>query len=144
MIRVNIIDEIRRQRAIDYLHSASIGSQMTLRIGEARNGDQNARLHAMLTDISRQVEWHGKKLGVEIWKRLCTAAYLREIGNQPQMVPALDGNGFDVIFERTSQMPMSRTAKTPDNAPVFNELIDWVDSFGSQNGVVWSDHVERK
>ena len=103
-----------------------------------RNLEQNAKLHAMLSDISEQITWHGKKLSADIWKRLCMAAYLREIGNSPQMVPAIDGNGFDVIFERTSKMPMSRTKTMKDSDPVFNELIEWVDAFGSQNGVVWA------
>ena len=134
MIKVNIIDETRRQRAIDYLMSASLGSQMTLREGEGRNNDQNSRLHAMLTDISRQVEWHGMKLSMEVWKRLCVADFLREHNEKPMMVPAIDGQGIELIYERTSTMSKRMMA----------DLITWVDAFGSQNGVQWSEKAREE
>ena len=49
---------------------------------ETRSTAQNARLHAMLDDIARQVEWAGKKRDVTTWKRLMTAAWLRARGEQ--------------------------------------------------------------
>ena len=141
MQRFIIINEEVRLRALDALLSASNGSAVTIRDGVGRNGDQNARFHAMLTDISRQVQWYGKTLSVEVWKRLVTAAYLREIGGHPQLIPALDGEGFDVIFERTSTMPQSRTKRMRDSDPAFNELIDWTAAFGDLNCVEWSERA---
>jgi len=90
-----------------------------------RNLLQNAALHAALMDIARQVKWHGKDLSVDVWKRLCTAAWLREVGESPEMIPALDGKGFDIVFERTSTMSVAQMSR----------LIDWVMCFGAQNGV---------
>ena len=143
MQRFILINDLVRDRCLDAIRNASTGSAVTVREGVGRNGDQNARFHAMLTDISRQVQWHGKTLSVEVWKRLTTAAYLREIGGQPQMIPALDGNGFDVIFERTSTMPQSRTKRMRDSDPAFNELIDWTAAFGDQCGVEWSERARE-
>lgn len=93
-----------------------------------RSVEQNAKLHAMLADISRQVEHAGHKWNVTIWKRLCTAAWLRECGEQPALIPALDGNGVDVIFEKTSKLTMKQCT----------ELITWIQAFGDEHGVKWS------
>lgn len=92
-----------------------------------RNNDQNAKLHATLTEIADQVEWCGKTLDVDVWKRLCTAAWLREEGQHPMMIPALDGNGFDVVFERTSKLSRSQCAS----------LTEWILAFGTEQGVKW-------
>lgn len=94
-----------------------------------RSTDQNAMLHACLADIAEQVEWKGLKFDVVVWKRLCVAAWLRECGEEPEMIPALDGRGFDVIYERTSKMTVSQ----------MTSLIEWCLAFGAQNGVVSKD-----
>lgn len=93
-----------------------------------RSIEQNARLHAMLSDIAHQVEWHGQKFNITVWKRLCTAAWLREEGEQPLLVPALDGQGFDLIFERTSKLSVKKCAA----------LITWIEAFGTEHQVRWT------
>lgn len=95
---------------------------------EDRSAEQNAKLHAMLSDISRQVEHAGQKWNVLIWKRLCTAAWLREAGDNPQLIPALDGNGFDVVYEKTSKLGVKKCA----------ELIEWIQAFGAEHDVKWT------
>ncbi len=90
---------------------------------------QNALLHACLTDLHEQAEWYGKRFSVLTWKRLCTASWLREKGEQPELIPALDGNGFDIVFEKTSEMSVTQIA----------ELIDWIYAFGAQNGVTFKE-----
>lgn len=97
-----------------------------------RNLEQNAKLHAVLTDIADQVIWMGKKLPMEVWKRLCMAAWLRERGEQPTLIPALDGNGFDVIFERTSKLTVRQCS----------ELLEWCLAFGTEHNVVFHDELE--
>ena len=117
-----------RRNALEAVQKAPEGFSVVVR-EPTRNILQNAALHAALTDIARQVKWHGKDLSVDVWKRLCTAAWLREIGESPEMIPALDGKGFDVIFERTSQMSVKQ----------MSSLIEWVYAFGSQNGVTFRE-----
>ena len=92
---------------------------------ETRSSEQNRLLHAALADIAEQVEWAGKKLSVDVWKRLCTASWLRERKEQPMLIPALDGNGFDIIFERTSKL----------SATQCSELIEWCFAFGAEHEV---------
>jgi hypothetical protein len=94
-----------------------------------RTGAENRLLHAILNDLAKQATWHGQKLSLEVWKRLCMAAWLRESGEQPMLVPALDGNGFDVIFERTSKLSKKQCAS----------LIDWIFAFGAEQGVIFSE-----
>ncbi|MEP6587159.1 MAG: recombination protein NinB [Polaromonas sp.] len=94
-----------------------------------RSLEQNALLHAALTDISQQVEWMGKKFSVEIWKRLCMASWLREKREQPMLIPALDGNGFDIIFERTSKLSTTQCS----------ELVEWCFAFGVEHEVKFRD-----
>lgn len=93
-----------------------------------RSGEQNKKLHAFLSDIAKQVEHAGKKWDVLIWKRLLTAAWLREAGEQPQLIPAVDGNGFDVVYERTSQLSVKQCAS----------LLEWIQAFGAEHQVRWS------
>jgi hypothetical protein len=90
-----------------------------------RSSDQNRALHAMLTDIANQVEHAGKKWDALIWKRLLTAAWLREVGEQPQMIPAVDGHGFDVIYERTSKLTVKQCAS----------LLEWITAFAVEHQV---------
>ncbi len=93
-----------------------------------RSGEQNKKLHACLADIAAQVEHAGRKWDALIWKRLLTAAWLRESGEQPQLVPAIDGNGFDVVYERTSQLSVKQCAS----------LLEWIQAFGAEHQVRWS------
>ncbi|WP_328329007.1 recombination protein NinB [Pseudomonas guariconensis] len=93
-----------------------------------RSSEQNKKLHACLSDIAKQVEHAGKKWDVLIWKRLLTAAWLRESGEKPQMIPAVDGNGFDVVYERTSQLSVKQCAS----------LLEWIQAFGAEHQVRWS------
>ena len=39
-----------------------------------RSSEQNARLWAILGDVSEQVEWYGRKLSSEDWKHVFTAS----------------------------------------------------------------------
>jgi NinB protein len=75
-----------------------------------RNGEQNARLHARIDEIARSREWAGKRWDAETWKRLLVAAWDRASGRQVLFVPALDGQGVDVVFRRTSTLTVSECA----------------------------------
>lgn len=90
-----------------------------------RNQRQNALLHAVLADISKQVKWHGQMFDLVTWKRLCMASWLREKREQPRLIPALDGHGVDIIFERTSQLNVKDCA----------EFCTWCIAFGDEHNV---------
>ncbi len=78
----------------------------------------------MLTDISRQVDWHGQKLTTEEWKDVFSAALKRT-----KVVPGLDG-GFVVCGQSTSRMSKAEMA----------ELQTLMEAFGAERDVkfkVW-------
>jgi hypothetical protein len=93
-----------------------------------RKLEQNAKCHAMLSDISRQIKHYGQTYSADVWKRLCMAAWLRERNQQALMVPAIDGNGIEVIFERTSKLSVKDMA----------EFIEWLYAYGAYADVNWS------
>ena len=51
-----------------------------------RSLEQNARLWAMLAEISEQVDWYGQKLTSEEWKDVFKAEWKRQ-----KVVPGIDG-----------------------------------------------------
>lgn len=91
-----------------------------------RSSPQNARLHSMLTELAVQCDWHGQKLPMEVWKRLCMAAWMREERQSPQLIPALDGHGVDIVYERTSRLSVAGCGR----------LMEWVEAFAAERGVV--------
>jgi len=84
-----------------------------------RSSEQNAKLHAMISDIARTREWAGKRRDIETWKRLLTAAWLRARGESVELLPALDGHGIDVVFRPTSSLTVAECS----------ELIDFIEAW---------------
>jgi len=89
-----------------------------------RSIDQNAKLWCCLSDISSQVEWHGRKLSPEAWKHVFTAALV-----QQDVVPNLAGDGFVVLGQSTSRMTVGQ----------MRDLIELIHAFGAERNVRWGD-----
>lgn len=99
-------------RAVNELLSIDLTRPKQISIDSVtRNHEQNAKLHAMLSDISMQAVHAGSKWDLTIWKRLLMYAWLRDTGERAQMIPSLDGSGFDVIYERTSKLTVKQMAE---------------------------------
>lgn len=94
---------------------------------ENRSDAQNRLLHSRFNDIRKQCEWAGRKWETDEWKRLLTAAWCRTRNEGVEMVPALDGKGFDVLYQRTSQLSRRDCA----------DLSEYVMAWGTQQGVQW-------
>jgi hypothetical protein len=116
-------DEGERRHALAYLAKGILNPR--------RNGEQNRLLHALLGEISRQVEWGGKKWDVDDWKRLLTAAWLRAKGQHVAMVPAVDGQGFDVLYQRTSTLSKGE----------FADLVDYIHSWAAEQDILLPEAV---
>lgn len=89
---------------------------------------QNRKLWAMLNDLAKQIDWYGLKLSSEDWKDVLTASLRKEL----RTVPNVDGTGLVILGMRTSHMSVGQ----------MNELIAFMDVFGSQRGVKWSEPEE--
>lgn len=126
-------DERDRARIIGYITGLDLAKPKKVAVtGADRTIEQNKLLHARVADIAAQVEHAGMKWDVTVWKRLCTAAWLRERGAAIQMIPAIDGKGIDVLYEPTSKL----------SAKKCSELTLWIEAFGAEHGVKWTqkDH----
>ena len=84
-----------------------------------RNLDQNAKLHAALSEIAKSRKWSGKSWSVEVWKRLLIAAWMRTRNEIPMMLPAIDGHGVEVIFTRSSELSKKECS----------DLVDYVEAW---------------
>lgn len=105
------------------------GTRLVLEVKpETRSLAQNARLWAMLTEISRQVEWYGHKLTPEEWKDVFSAAMKRA-----KVVPGLDG-GFVVCGQSTSRMTRAE----------MSEMQELMEAFGAEKGVKFAAHVDHE
>lgn len=94
-------------------------------IREARRTDeQNAKLWAMLSDVSR-AKPQGRVYPPEIWKCL----FMAMAGHQCQFEPSLDGAGVVPIGFKSSRLTKAE----------FSDLIECIAAFGAEHGVVWSD-----
>ena len=111
-----------RRRAALAVQQAPEGHVVTIK-PPTRSGEQNAMLHALLTEIAARVPWAGKLRDVETWKRLITAAWLRARGDSVEFLPALDGHGVDVVFRRTSTLTRAECS----------ELVDFVQAWAAEH-----------
>lgn len=99
------------------------GRRMVVELKEAtRSLEQNSRMWAMLTDVSKQVDWYGRKLTPEEWKHVFSASLKKQ-----DVVPGLDG-GFVVLGLSTSKMTIRE----------MGELMELMEAFGAQRGVRFS------
>lgn len=115
--------DLARQNAVRCVQEAPAGFAVTV-AEPKRNLEQNARMWAMLADVSAQVEWYGKKLAAEDWKHVFSSS-LRKL----EVVPNLDGTGFVALGLATSRMSVRE----------MRDLIELMFAFGAERGVVWSE-----
>lgn len=120
-----LINDRVRSRAMDAISKA--GDGMVVEIKErTRTLEQNSKMWAMLTEISQQVEWYGKKLQPEDWKHIFSASLKGQ-----EAVPGLDG-GFVVLGKATSSMSVAE----------LRDMIELMHAFGAEKEVVFSDVVK--
>lgn len=94
---------------------------------DKRTTDQNALMWKLLTVVSQQAEWHGKKRTPTEWKDLFTGSLLAA-ANGLEIVPGLEG-GFMILGLHTSDM-----TKAEESA-----LIEWIYAWGANNGVSFDE-----
>lgn len=117
-----------RRLAAEFCMTAPIG--WIVKFSEpTRSLEENSLLHALLGEISKKIEWAGKKRDIEVWKRLLVAAWCRVHGESVEILPALDGHGVDIVPARTSKLTKKECA----------DLIEYIYAWGVQNGIEWNE-----
>lgn len=117
--------ESDRNRAyiIEAVKIAPIGN--VVRIGEAtRSLEQNAKLHALFSDIADTQTHVGRKLTAQQWKTLFISGHAIATGLGADMIPGLE-NEYVNVRESSSQMSVSR----------MSSLIEYVTAWHAQNEV---------
>lgn len=88
-----------------------------------RSGEQNAKMWAMLSDLSR-AKPEGRMHTPEVWKQLVMHA----CGHAVQFEIGLNGQPFPTGF-RSSRMTKSE----------MSDLIEWIYAYGAKHGVRWTE-----
>ena len=126
MHRVILTNDFSRQRFKRIVDQAPSGYVAEVREPK-RTVDQNSRLWAMLTDVAISKPL-GRRHTPEEWKCIFMAA----CGWEVLFLEGLDGRPFPQGF-RSSQLSKAQ----------MTTLQDFIEAWGSENGVVWSDHREE-
>ena len=113
----------RRDQAKRIIDSVPAGFVVNVK-APTRSSDQNAKLWAMLSDISR-AKPQGRELPPEIWKSL----FMAQCGFKPRFEPSLDGQGVVPVGYKSSRLSKAE----------FSELIESIAAFGAEHGVSFGD-----
>lgn len=115
-----------RERAAAWCRNAPPGTRVEFKEAK-RSTDQNALMWAMLTEVARQVEWHGLRLSADDWKLI----FLASLHQEMRLVPNLDGTGFVNLGRSSSDLTKAE----------MSDLIELIGAFGAQHGVTFR-HAE--
>lgn len=131
MKRVFILQPVphpSRRLAAQYLAEAQDGTVATFS-EPTRTSEQNAKFHAMCSDIARSgLEWAGKRRTAAQWKVLLVSGHAAATKDGSEMVPGLEGE-FVNIRESTALMSVRRSAS----------LIEYTLAFCAMHGVNLSE-----
>lgn len=100
---------------------------------EIRTAQQNRKLHAMCRDLSEQVQYAGRWMGEESWKRLVLGAAHGQI-----TVP----NPFDPL--NSPPIVINKRTSSGLVIPEMADLLTQMMAFGDERGVKWGDDVKQE
>lgn len=120
---VRIKSAAERNQIATWARNVPVGTTVEFR-APRRSNDQNALMWSLLTQISKQVEWFGKKRSPEDWKDLATAAL-----RGAEFVPGITPGTVVPLGMRTSQM----------TAAEISDLIESLYAFGAERGVTFRE-----
>ena len=134
-MRATFILDSERERGFALAAVMKARRGMQVRISKPnRNDGQNARLHALLTDIADQQPW--PKDSDEFhdgtwWKRRTTLGWLLEekANQRAEVITSLHGDEFGLLIPHTSDLNVEQCAA----------LCEWATMFGATNGVVFKE-----
>jgi len=100
------------------------------RTGKDRSLDQNAKFHAICSDLARSpMEWAGKRRTAAQWKVLLVSGHAVATKEAAEIIPGLEGE-FINVRESTALMSVKRGAS----------LIEYCIAFCSENDIPISEN----
>jgi len=113
-----------RGNAAEAIRNAPDGHVVTV-APRTRSSEQNAKLHAILTDLARSpVTWAGKRRTAEEWKALVISGHAVATKEPGEVIPGIEGE-FVAIRESTARMSVGRASS----------LIEYLMAFCVEHGV---------
>ncbi len=85
-----------------------------------RSTDQNAKMWAMLSDISR-AKPEGRSLTPEVWKAL----FMHSLSHEVRFEQALDGKGVVPVGFKSSSLTVAQ----------MSELIEFIQEYAARHGI---------
>ena len=119
-----LVNHAVRANACRAIEAAPEGWIVTIK-EPTRSLDQNARLWAMLTDVSN-AKPDGREATPEVWKQL----FMHACGHEVQFEMGLEGKPFPVGF-RSSNLTVRQ----------MSDLMEFISAWASARGVVFTDHA---
>lgn len=122
--KFRLVNERVRGNALRSVQDAPDGYVVTI-AEPTRSGDQNAKLHALLSDLARSpLMWAGKRRTLEQWKAILISGHAVATGTGGEVIPGIEGE-FVAIRESSANMSVARASS----------LIEYVIAFAVSNGV---------
>ncbi len=133
-----------KQGLYDLLQRLDPNKLWRIRIDEydTRTLEQNDKIHAMLSDISKQSKHLNQVLEIDDWKRLCVKQFCDDSisqnvprlaeywsKNQVKLIPSLDGGSLVALGQQTRDFQKYVAAG----------FVTWLYAYGDNNGVQWSE-----
>lgn len=113
-----------RSRAAKWCMTAPLNTRVEFKEAK-RSTDQNALMWAALTEVARQVPWHGLKLSADDWKLI----FLAGLNQEMRLVPNIEGTGFVNLGRSSSDLSKAE----------MTDLIELILKFGAEHGVTFHD-----
>jgi hypothetical protein len=124
---ITLRDARARADAHRLIDAAPNGARVEVKAAK-RSLDQNARMWAMLSDVARQVTWHGQKLRPDDWKLIFLDGLKREL----RLAPNLDADGFVHLGRSSSDLTKAE----------MSDLMELIAAFGAKHAVRFADDAE--
>jgi hypothetical protein len=101
---------------------------------ESRSDEQNAKYHAMLSEIAVQAQHLGAKWDAESWKRFLVYEFCKQLGlPQGQIVPSLDGSGIVQLGLQTRDFSKERAA----------EFIEFLEAWAADKEIIFKNVAQN-
>lgn len=133
-VTISLASKAGRLRAANLCHSAPDDCDITI-AKRTRSNEQNKKMQAMLSDVAL-AKPGGRVLRTDQWKCLFMEALAQETKNASftaKWEPGLDGDGVVNLGYRSSRL----------NVSDMGDLISFIEAWGTENGVQWSEPSER-
>lgn len=128
---ISLTSEAQREDAARILAKAPIPSRVEFKSAK-RSTEQNDRMWAMLTDVSRQLAWHGEKLRPNDWKLVFLDALRRARKEESRAVKGIDGKSFVSLGKSSSDLTKEE----------MSDLMEIITAFAIAHDVKLHDPAE--